>query len=69
MKISEIDTASMKHPQYNTAAVRNLLGSKGHISFEIHDNDPGMGEARWGPEAACRWRNIRVRELLNKRQL
>jgi len=63
LKISEIDTASLVHPKYDAAAIRELLGPKGHIAFEIHDNDPGMGEARWAPEAACRWRNIRVREL------
>ncbi|NBD22955.1 3-keto-disaccharide hydrolase [Paenibacillus glycinis] len=62
-KISEIDTEALKHPLYNAAAVRDLLGPKGHIAFEIHDNDPGMGEARWGANAACRWRNIRIREL------
>lgn len=63
VKISEIDTATMEHPLYNAASIRDLLGPKGHIAFEIHDNDPGMGEARWGPDAACRWRNIRIREL------
>ncbi|MDB5561001.1 MAG: hypothetical protein JWN11_419 [Hyphomicrobiales bacterium] len=61
--ISVIDTAKMQHPKYDAAAVRQLLGPRGHIAFEIHDNDPGMGEARWAPHAACRWRNIRVREL------
>ena len=39
------------------------LGNTGHISFEVHDNDPKMGEARWGKTAACRWRNVRIREL------
>lgn len=63
MKISEMDTEDLKHPLYDAAKVRDLLGSKGHIAFEIHDNDPGMGEARWAPHAACRWRNIRIREL------
>ncbi|CAI6085735.1 3-keto-disaccharide hydrolase [Cohnella sp. JJ-181] len=62
-KISEVDTAAMGHPAYDAEAVRELLGDKGHIAFEVHDNDPGMGEARWGPNAACRWRRIRVREL------
>jgi len=63
MKISEIDTATMKHPLYNPEVIQELLGPKGHIAFEIHDNDPGMGEARWAPYAACRWRNIRIREF------
>ena len=39
------------------------LGARGHISLEVHDNDPKMGEARWGKTAACRWRNVRIREL------
>ncbi|GIQ69463.1 DUF1080 domain-containing protein [Xylanibacillus composti] len=63
LKVSEIDTATLQHPDYDAEAIRQLLGSKGHIAFEIHDNDPGMGEARWAPDAACRWRNIRIREL------
>jgi hypothetical protein len=61
--VSEIDTATLKHPLYNAVEIRELLGSKGHIAFEVHDNDPGMGAARWAPHAACRWRNIRIREI------
>ena len=61
--ISQIDTATMQHPNYNAAAVRQLLGRKGHIAFEVHDNDPRMGEARWGKTAACRWRKVRIREF------
>ncbi len=34
----------------------------GHIAIEVHDNDR-MGEARWGREAACRWRNMRICRL------
>jgi len=63
LKISEIDTANIRHPRYDPMAVVGLLGRKGHIAFEIHDNDPGMGAARWAPNAACRWRNIRIREF------
>lgn len=63
LKVSEMDTATIQHPHYDAAAISELLGRKGHIAFEIHDNDPGMGEARWAPKAACRWRNIRIREL------
>ncbi len=63
VKISEMDTENLKHPLYDAAAVRELLGPKGHIAFEVHDNDPAMGEERWGPNSACRWRNIRIREL------
>lgn len=63
LKISEIDTASINHSLYNAEEVEKMLGPTGHIAFEIHDNDPGMGEARWAPNAACRWRNIRIRSL------
>ena len=61
--IATLDTAAMGHPRYVAAAVEAMLGPKGHIAFEVHDNDPGMGEARWGRSAACRWRNVRLREL------
>jgi len=61
--MSDIDTAVMTHPWYRPEEVLQLLGPKGHIAFEVHDNDPGMGDARWGANAACRWRNIRIREL------
>lgn len=63
LKISEIDTASLSHPRYDAAAVRGLLGARGRIAFEVHDNDPGMGAARWGRDSACRWRAISIREL------
>jgi hypothetical protein len=61
--VSRINTATMRHPHYDAAAIRALLGRRGHIAFEVHDNDPKMGEARWGRNAACRWRNVQVREL------
>lgn len=61
--IATLDTATMAHSRYDAAAVQAVLGPKGHIAFEVHDNDPGMGEARWGRTAACRWRNVRLREL------
>jgi hypothetical protein len=37
----------------------------GHIALEVHDNDPGMGQDRWAPEAVVRWRNMRL-ELLDE---
>ena len=61
--IAVLDGASLKHPHYDADRVAGLLGRRGHIAFEMHDNDPAMGEARWGRTAACRWRNIRLREL------
>ena len=61
--IASIDTGTMRHSSHDPNAVLALLGRKGHIAFEVHDNDPRMGEARWAPHAACRWRNIRVKQL------
>ncbi len=62
-RVSALDAATMKHPHYDAEKVAALLGPRGHIAFEVHDNDPRMGEERWGRNAACRWRNIRVRDL------
>jgi hypothetical protein len=62
LRIAEVDTAALQSPGYDPAAVAALLGDRGHIAFEVHDHDSHFGEARWGPGAACRWRNIRIRE-------
>ena len=61
--IATLDAATMQHPRYDAAKVAAHLGRRGHIAFEVHDNDPRMGEARWGRDAACRWRNVRVRRF------
>jgi hypothetical protein len=61
--IAALDAASLRHPHYDPAKVATLLGRNGHIAFEVHDNDPRMGEARWGRDAACRWRRIGIRDL------
>lgn len=63
LKIAEVDTATLKSPAYDPEAIAALLGMRGHIALEVHDNDAHFGDARWGPGAACRWRNIRIREL------
>ena len=63
VKAYEIDTEKISWPNYNKEAVRDLLGRSGHIALEIHDNDPGMGDGRWGPGKACRWRNIVINTL------
>jgi len=60
--INELDTAEIDHPRYFPEEVKKLLGSRGHIAFEVHDLGK-MGRARWGEGAACRWRNIRIREI------
>lgn len=61
--VAEIDMAAVEWPDYDADEVWKLLGERGHIAFEVHDNDAGWGDGRWGLGAACRWRNIRVREL------
>ena len=61
--IAELDTARLPASEFDAEATLALLGTRGHIAFEVHDNDPRMGEARWAPNAACRWRNIRLRPL------
>lgn len=62
--VASIDLATMQFPNYDADAVAGFLGPKGHIAFEVHDNDwGGLGHGRWGRDAACRWRNIRIKEL------
>ncbi len=48
---------------YSPENLLTAIGTQGRIALEVHDNDPGLGEKRWGPGAACRWRNIRMRPL------
>lgn len=63
LKIAELDTATLQAPDYVAADVLEHLGRRGHIALEVHDNDPISGLGRWGRDAACRWRNIRIRDL------
>ncbi len=63
LKIGELDTATLDSPNYDPAAVLGVLGERGHIALEVHDNDSMFGEARWGKGAQCRWRNIRIRNI------
>jgi hypothetical protein len=63
LKIAEPDTATLQSPDYDPKSVYNLLGDRGHIALEVHDNDSYFGESRWGKGAQCRWRNIRVKDL------
>lgn len=63
LKIAEVDTATLDAPNYDPAAILELLGNRGHIAFEVHDNDALFGDARWGVGAQCRWRRIRIKDL------
>jgi hypothetical protein len=61
--VAEIDLARLQAPHYQPDAVQALLGTRGHIALEVHDNDPVLGPDRWGLGARCRWRNIRIKEF------
>lgn len=63
LKIAQVDTAAVQSPGYDPQAVAALLGARGHIALEVHDNDAHFGDARWGAGAVCRWRNIKLRDL------
>ena len=63
VKIYEVDTGAISHPTYDRAAVAALLGRSGHIALEVHNNDEPMGADRWAPDAAVRWRNLRLASL------
>lgn len=63
LKIAELDTATMRFPNYDPTAIHALLGDQGHLALEVHDNDAMFGEARWRRGAQCRWRYARIREL------
>ena len=63
VKIAELNMAALVAPNYDADAVAALLGSRGHIAFEVHDNDTRFGERRWGTHSACRWRNVRIKQL------
>jgi hypothetical protein len=62
-KVAAIDLASLSFPNYDAEAVAETLGRRGHIALEVHDNDSMLGDGRWGRDASCRWRNIRVKSL------
>ena len=63
LAVAQLDTARLEAPNYDPAAVAALLGSRGHVALEVHDTDAILGERRWGRDARCRWRDIRIREL------
>ncbi|KAF4994722.1 hypothetical protein FDECE_13029 [Fusarium decemcellulare] len=63
LKIAKLNLETLSWPNFNPNDVAAALGPTGHIAFEVHDNDSRMGEHRWGPEAQCRWRNVRLKDL------
>jgi hypothetical protein len=65
LKVSELDTAKMKAPDWDPANVDRLVGRSGHIALEVHGNRPSdwLKNDRWKPGNVCRWRKIYIREL------
>lgn len=63
VQVYELDTGTIRHPDYDRDAVAALLGRDGRIALEVHDNDRGMGPDRWAPEAVVRWRSIRLEHI------
>ncbi len=63
--IAELDAAALTAPDYDRDAVANLLGRRGHIALEVHDNPDTlwMGVDRWLPGRVVRYRNIAIRPL------
>ena len=61
--VSRLDTATLADvvPGYDAEAIFERIGRKGHIAFEVHDSPT---RERWAPGAKCRWRNVRIRELV-----
>lgn len=63
LEVAQINMATLIAPNYDAEAAADFLGPEGHIAFEVHDNDPLLKEGRWAPDAMCRWRNVRIKEL------
>ena len=59
VKICECDTAAIKHPDFNPVDVQKLIGTQGHIAFEVHDGPPW----RWGVGKVSRWKNVFIKPL------
>lgn len=59
VKICECDTAAIQHPDFNPVDVQKLIGTQGHIAFEVHDGPPW----RWGVGKVSRWKNIFIKQL------
>ncbi|MBR0354455.1 MAG: DUF1080 domain-containing protein [Oscillospiraceae bacterium] len=62
VKVAEIDLTKAGPDRFDRKAAE-AMGARGHIALEVHDNDSALGKARWGENASCRWRNMRIREI------
>ena len=65
VKIAVLDMNDIQWSNYDKEACAKMLGRKGHIALEVHNNNfkTGMGKDRWWPNAVVRWKNIYIREL------
>ena len=61
--IAKINTSTLADqvPGYDAEAIFKRIGRRGHIGFEVHDSPI---RDRWAPGAKCRWRSVRIRELV-----
>ena len=65
LKIAVLDTANLEWENYDAEACWEMLGRKGHISLEVHNNGSNdwLGKSRWWPGAQVRWKNLYIKEL------
>ncbi|MEM0897640.1 MAG: family 16 glycoside hydrolase, partial [Verrucomicrobiota bacterium] len=63
LEIATLDSSDTGIEGYDPAIIGQRVGAQGHISLEIHDNNPKKGWNQWAKGAVSRWRNIRVREI------
>ncbi|MBG86374.1 MAG: hypothetical protein CMO80_05670 [Verrucomicrobiales bacterium] len=65
LKIAVLDMNAIEWENYDKEACARMMGRKGHISLEVHDNNFNhwLGNDRWWPGAVVRWKNIFIREL------
>ncbi len=65
LKIAVLDMNAIEWENYDAEACARLMGSKGHISLEVHNNNFNhwLGTDRWWPGAVVRWKNIFICEL------
>ena len=40
--VAEIDLGAVRHPDYDADEVLEVLGPRGHLALEVHDNDPDV---------------------------
>jgi 3-keto-disaccharide hydrolase len=65
LKIAVLEMNDLEWENYDKEACAKMLGRKGHISLEVHNNNFNhwLGKDRWWPGAVVRWKNIYIREL------